>query len=462
MAQTPARNDTQRGNHQLYARMTHPNPQRHVVPTAVLTRSKLVPLIVTRPVTTAVPQPHMTRPRPAKTVVTKPHLPPRRNITGNPHHALKDKGVIDSGCSRHMIGNMSYLFDFEEINGGYVALGGNPKGEKISDTECIVLSLEFKLPDENKVLLRVPRENNMYNVDLNYIVLSGGLTSGGFTCLSAKAEAVNTPCYVQNMVLVTKPHNKTLYELLLSRTPSIGFMRPFGCPVTILNTLDPLGKFDGKVDEGFLVGYFVSSKAFRVFNSITQIIQETLLINFLENKPNVAGSGLTWLFDIDTLTKSMNYQTVTACKQSNPSTGVQEQFDAEKAEEDNVQQYVLFPLWSFGSKDPQNTNGDATFGVKEHEFKVEKPKSEVNVSPSSSAQTKKNDEKTKREAKGKSPVDTSVPAIGKISTNNTNTFSAAGPSNIVVSPTHVKSSYMDPSQYPDDPNMPALEDITYS
>nr|GFC29290.1 retrovirus-related Pol polyprotein from transposon TNT 1-94 [Tanacetum cinerariifolium] len=69
-------------------------------------------------------------------------------------------------------------------------------------------------------------------------------------------EAVNTACYVQNMVLVTKPHNKTPYELLHGRTPSIGFMRPFGCPVTILNTPDPLGKFQGKVDEGFLVGYY--------------------------------------------------------------------------------------------------------------------------------------------------------------------------------------------------------------
>nr|GFC38023.1 retrovirus-related Pol polyprotein from transposon TNT 1-94 [Tanacetum cinerariifolium] len=90
------------------------------------------------------------------------------------------------------------------------------------------------------------------------------------------AEAVNTACYVQNRVLVTKPHNKTPYELLHGRLPSIGFMRPFGCPVTILNTMDPLGKFQRKVDEGFLVGYSVCSKAFRVYNSRTRIVQETL------------------------------------------------------------------------------------------------------------------------------------------------------------------------------------------
>ncbi|GKD00098.1 retrovirus-related pol polyprotein from transposon TNT 1-94 [Tanacetum coccineum] len=69
------------------------------------------------------------------------------------------------------------------------------------------------------------------------------------------AEAINTPCYVLNRVLVTKPHNKTPYELIIGRPPSISFMRPFGCPVTILNTLDPLGKFDGKAEEGFLVRY---------------------------------------------------------------------------------------------------------------------------------------------------------------------------------------------------------------
>nr|GFA74663.1 putative reverse transcriptase domain-containing protein [Tanacetum cinerariifolium] len=106
------------------------------------------------------------------------------DVHGNPQQALKYKGVIDSGCSRHMTGNISYLSNFEEINGRYVAFGGNPKGGKITskDTECVVLSSEFKLPDEKHVLLRVPRENNMNNVDLKNIVPSGDLT-----CLLAKA-----------------------------------------------------------------------------------------------------------------------------------------------------------------------------------------------------------------------------------------------------------------------------------
>nr|GEZ57983.1 ribonuclease H-like domain-containing protein [Tanacetum cinerariifolium] len=137
--------------------------------------------------------------------------------------ALGRSKVIDSGCSRHMTGNMSYLSDFEELNGGYVAFGGNPTGGKITgkgkikagkldfddvnfvkelkfnlfsvsqmcdkknnvlftDTECLVLSSDFKLPDASQVLLRVPRENNMYNVNLKNIVPSGDLT-----CLFAKA-----------------------------------------------------------------------------------------------------------------------------------------------------------------------------------------------------------------------------------------------------------------------------------
>nr|GEV60406.1 hypothetical protein [Tanacetum cinerariifolium] len=120
-------------------------------------------------------------------------------------------------------------------------------------TGYLVLSPDFKLPDENQVLLKVPRQNNMYSFDLKNVVPLGGLT-----CLFAK----------DNRVLVTKPHNKTPYELLISRSPNIEFKKPFRCPVTILNTLDHLGKFDGKANEGFLVGYSVNSKAFRSLQEI--------------------------------------------------------------------------------------------------------------------------------------------------------------------------------------------------
>nr|GEW74819.1 ribonuclease H-like domain-containing protein [Tanacetum cinerariifolium] len=216
----------------------HRNSRNRKACFMLLTRSKLVPLTAARLVTALVPHHNVIRPRPAKPVGTKPHSPPRRTINhrplppacnfplkvtttkapkfnavkgeiqvsyglgpkealtflflkqGNPHHALKDKGVINSGCSRHMTGNMSYLTDFKEINGGYVAFGRNPKSGKITrkgkirigklefddvycvnelkfnlfsvsqmcdkknivlftDTECIVLSPDFKMPDEN-------------------------------------------------------------------------------------------------------------------------------------------------------------------------------------------------------------------------------------------------------------------------------------------------------------------------
>nr|GEU75054.1 hypothetical protein [Tanacetum cinerariifolium] len=101
------------------------------------------------------------------------------------------------------------------------------------------------------------------------------------------AKAVNTSCYVQNRVLVVKPHNKTPYELFHGRTPTLSFMKPFGCLVTILNTKDHLGKFDGKADESFFVGYSLNSKAFKAFNNRTSIVEENLHIRFSENTPNV-------------------------------------------------------------------------------------------------------------------------------------------------------------------------------
>nr|GEU29336.1 hypothetical protein [Tanacetum cinerariifolium] len=503
---------------------------------------------------------------------------------GNPRHALKDNGVIDNGCSRHMRRIMSYLSDFKELNGGHVAFVGNPKGGKISgkgkiktgilvrgsptkvfenDNTCVackkgnqhrascktkpvssvdqplymlhmdlfgptfVKSLNKKryclvVTDdysrftwvfflatkdetspilktfitslENQISLKVKviRSDNgteFTNNDLNQFCGIKGikrefsvprtpqqngiverknrtLTEAARTMLADSllpipfwAEAVNTVCYVQNMVLVTKPHNKTPCELLHARTPSIGFMRPFGCPVTILNTLDSLAKFEGKVDERFLVGYFISS------------------------------SGPTWLFDIDSLTRTMNYQPVTARNQTNHSAGFQDKFDAEKAGEEIDQQYVLFPLWSSGSTNPQNNDGDAAFDGKKHDFDAKKPGSEVSVSPSSSAQSRKTDDKTKKVTKGNSPVEsftgykdlsaefedcsdnninevnaagTIVPIVGQNPPNSTNTFSVVGPSNATASLAYGKSSFIDAYQLPDDPDMLELEDITYS
>ncbi|GJW51943.1 retrovirus-related pol polyprotein from transposon TNT 1-94 [Tanacetum coccineum] len=165
------------------------------------------------------------------------------------------------------------------------------------------------------------------------------------------AEAVSTACYVQNRVLIVKPHNKTPYELFRGIKPAIGFMKPFGCHVTILNTLDKLGKFDGKSDEGFFVGYSLSSKAFRVYNIRTRKVQENLHVGFLENKPMVEGNGPKWLFDLDSLTQSMNYVPVVAGTFSNDFAGIQgvsESSTSSQQDQDN-QDCIVMPIWKDAS-----------------------------------------------------------------------------------------------------------------
>ncbi|GJW99799.1 putative ribonuclease H-like domain-containing protein [Tanacetum coccineum] len=138
------------------------------------------------------------------------------------------------------------------------------------------------------------------------------------------AEAVNTACYVLNRVLVIKPHNKTPYELICGRPPLIDFMKPFGYPVTILNTRDHLGKFDGKANED-----------------------------------NLLGNGLDWLFDVDSLTISMNYVPVAVGNKTNGIAGTKDNIGAGHAQKkkEPEQEYILIylcttdPLISQGLKD---------------------------------------------------------------------------------------------------------------
>nr|GFA56540.1 hypothetical protein [Tanacetum cinerariifolium] len=221
------KNHAQRENHQHYAKMTHPNPQRHVVPTTVLTRSKLVLLTTARLVTAAVPHNNVIRPRPTKPVGTKPHSPPRRTINRKPsppasnfppkvttakapkvnavkrvqgNWVWKPKCPILDHVSCHISvsmtlkkfdytdalgrsksGNMSYLTDFEEINGGYVAFGGNPKGGKITcngkiktckldfDDVYFVKELKFNLFSISQIC---DKKNSLLFIDTGCVVLS--------------------------------------------------------------------------------------------------------------------------------------------------------------------------------------------------------------------------------------------------------------------------------------------------
>ncbi|GJV67571.1 retrovirus-related pol polyprotein from transposon TNT 1-94 [Tanacetum coccineum] len=191
----PVWNNAQRVNHQN--KFTHSHPKRNFVPIAVVTKSGQVPVNTAK----------QSSPRAAASISTA--------RPGNPQYTLQDQGIFDSGCSRHMTGNKSFLTDYQEVDGGFVAFEGSPKGGKIigkgkirtgkldfedvyfvkelkfnlfsvsqmcdkknsvlfTKTECLILSPDFKLLDESQVLFKVPRQNNIYSFDLKNVVPSGG------------------------------------------------------------------------------------------------------------------------------------------------------------------------------------------------------------------------------------------------------------------------------------------------
>ncbi|GJR04935.1 putative ribonuclease H-like domain-containing protein [Tanacetum coccineum] len=126
--------------------------------------------------------------------------------------------------------------------------GNGPNNDVIEFCQSKRIKKEYnnaKTPQQNGVVER----KNMTLIEAARTMLVDSFLPNTFW-----AEAVSTACYVLNRVLVTKPYNKTPYELLTGKIPIISYIRPFGCHVTILNTIDHLGKFAGKSDEGFLVG----------------------------------------------------------------------------------------------------------------------------------------------------------------------------------------------------------------
>ncbi|GKF41991.1 retrovirus-related pol polyprotein from transposon TNT 1-94, partial [Tanacetum coccineum] len=150
------------------------------------------------------------------------------------------------------------------------------------------------------------------------------------------------------------------------RKPALSFMRPFGCLAIILNTIDYLGKFDGKAGEGFFVGYSTNNKAFRVFNSRTRIVEENLHVKFSEDTPNIAGSRPNWLFDIDALTKSMNYEPVVVGNQSNSNVGTKACDDSRKARMETVpgKDYILLLFWPADPLFSQSSKNSPDAGFK--------------------------------------------------------------------------------------------------
>nr|GEX38646.1 hypothetical protein [Tanacetum cinerariifolium] len=228
-------------------------------------------------------------------------------------NTAKDQGIFDSGCSRHMTGNKSFFIDYQEIDGGFVAFGGSPKRGKITGKGIKREFSNARTPQQNGVAERRNR---------------------------TLIEAART------MVLVNKSQNKTPYELFNGRTPTIGFLKLFGYHVMILNTLDNLGKFEEKGDEGYFIGYSMSSKAFRVFNKRTRRVEENLHVEFLENKAIEQGVGPNWLFDIDSLTKSMNYMPVDAGTNSTNLSGTKDAANQEVNKNKSSLRYIVLPNWA--------------------------------------------------------------------------------------------------------------------
>ncbi|GJS49587.1 ribonuclease H-like domain-containing protein [Tanacetum coccineum] len=196
--------------------------------------------------------------RPSAPIIKEWRVDRDDDCVGNPQYALQDQGIFDSGCSKHMIRIKTYLTDYQDIDGGFVAFSGSTKGGGVdlfaskllkmtilvllvrreSNTKLLVRpslcdnGTEFKNNDMNQFcgmkgikrefsVARTPQQNgvaerkNKTLIEAARTMLEDSLLPTTFW-----TEAVNTACYVQNRVLVTKPHNKTPYELLLGRPPN--------------------------------------------------------------------------------------------------------------------------------------------------------------------------------------------------------------------------------------------------
>ncbi|GJR89641.1 hypothetical protein Tco_0213652 [Tanacetum coccineum] len=206
----PVWNNAQRVNHQN--KLTHPHPKRNFVPTVVATKSGQVPvnaakqnsprattsISTARTVNTATPKPKVNDALPTTYTYFKAHSQVNNVTTtgpkaivsaaegngenaGNPQYTLQDQGIFDSGCSRHMTRNKSFLTDYQEINGGFVAFGGSPKGDKITqkgkirtgklDFEDVYFVKELKF-NLFSVLQMCDKKNSVLFTETEYLVLS--------------------------------------------------------------------------------------------------------------------------------------------------------------------------------------------------------------------------------------------------------------------------------------------------
>ncbi|GJV89271.1 putative ribonuclease H-like domain-containing protein [Tanacetum coccineum] len=189
----------------------------------------------------------------------------RPRQTEHPLKNMVDRGIFDSGCSGHMTGNKDQLEDFEEFNGGSVTFGGSKgyisgkgrirvgnldfdsvsfvkelghfnlfsisqicdKQHKVlfTETECLVVSSDFKMPDENQILLKVPRHHNMYSFDMKT-----PSSTKGFACLIAKATSDESKLWHRRLGHINfKNLNKLVKGNLVRGLPSKVFKNDHTC-----------------------------------------------------------------------------------------------------------------------------------------------------------------------------------------------------------------------------------------
>nr|GEU71750.1 hypothetical protein [Tanacetum cinerariifolium] len=441
MAKPAQRNYANKGYHKQYA----PKPLKYSVPTAVLTQSKPVSNTAVRPVSVVLPHILATRPRHANQVVTKSKSPIRRQLTRNPSSRTSISPPRVNAVQVLVVSAAQGKQGTWELNGGYVTFGGNLKGGKITGKGKIKTG---KLDFDNVYFVK-ELKFNLFSVSQIFTWVFF-LATKDVTTPILKTFTTGLENQLSLTVKVIKSDNGTEFKNFdLNQYCGIkGIKREFSVPRTPQQNrvAERKNKTLIKAARTMLADSLLPIPFWA--EAVNTACYETLHVNFMENKPNVAGTGPTWLFDIDSLSGTMNYHPVTAGNQAN-----------------------------FGAE-------DAAFDGKEHDFDVQNPESKVILSPSSSAQSMDQDDKTMKEAKGKSLVEsvtgyrdlnaefqdcsennsnevptasTTVPTIGQNTLNSTNTFSATGLSNIAVSPT-----YGNDSQCFDDPDMPRLEDIIYS
>nr|GEV17038.1 ribonuclease H-like domain-containing protein [Tanacetum cinerariifolium] len=292
MAQPTPRNYAHMGNHKQYASLTHTNHQKHMVPAAVLTQSKPISITAVRPVVSA----DVSKIK-ASVVSAAQEVTPR----------------VVRFLAKEKLRHNSVLF---------------------TDSECLVLSPDFKLTDESQVLLRVPRENNMYNVNLKNIVPFEDLT-----CLFAKATIDESNLWHRRLAHINfKTINKLVNGNLVRGLPIKVFENDHTC----------VACKKGKQHRASCKTKPVSSVDQPLFRLHMDLFGPTFVKSLIKKS------------------------------------------------------YCLVITYDY-SRFTWNYDGDAAFDRKEHDFNAKKPESEVNVSLSSSAQSRKQDDKTKKEAKGKSP-----------------------------------------------------------